>query len=82
MPMIINDAPGNHRGGAPLRLPAEATAVRVAARVDRQFERGIVQEVRTLLASGVPREARPFGGLVYRQVMEMLRGVRGENKRS
>jgi tRNA dimethylallyltransferase len=26
----------------------------------------------------VPAEARPFGGLVYRQVMEMLRGVRDE----
>jgi len=63
-----------------LRLPAETTAARVAARVDRQFERGIVQEVRALLASGVPREARPFGGLVYRQVMEMLDGVRGEQE--
>jgi len=63
-----------------LRLPAEPTSARVAARVDRQFERGIVQEVRGLLASGVPREARPFGGLVYRQVMEMLDGVRGEQE--
>ena len=27
---------------------------------------------------GVPPDARPFGGLVYRQVMEMLRGVRDE----
>jgi tRNA dimethylallyltransferase len=31
-----------------------------------------------LLASGVPPQARPFGGLVYRQVMELLRGVRDE----
>ncbi len=31
-----------------------------------------------LLARGVPHDARPFGGLVYRQVMEMLRGVRDE----
>ena len=61
-----------------LRLPAALTESRVAARVDRQFERGIVQEVRNLLASGVPRDARPFGGLVYRQVVEMLDGVRGE----
>src|SRR5690606_34477419 len=43
-----------------------------------QFARGIVAEVERLLASGVPREARPFGGLVYRQGLEMLRGVRGE----
>jgi tRNA dimethylallyltransferase len=61
-----------------LRLPAALTAERVARRVDDQFERGIVDEVRGLLARGVPPDARPFGGLVYRQVMEMLRGVRGE----
>jgi tRNA dimethylallyltransferase len=61
-----------------LRLPAELTAERVAKRVDQQFARGIVAEVRELLASGVPPDARPFGGLVYRQVMEMLRGMRDE----
>src|SRR5688572_32111895 len=61
-----------------LRLPAETTAERVARRVDEQFARGIVDEVRGLLARGVPPEARPFGGLVYRQVMEMLRGIRDE----
>ena len=61
-----------------LRLPAALTAERVARRVDEQFARGIVEEVKGLLARGVPPDARPFGGLVYRQVMEMLRGVRDE----
>ena len=61
-----------------LRLPPALTAERVARRVDEQFARGIVGEVRGLLARGIPPQARPFGGLVYRQVMEMLRGVRGE----
>jgi tRNA dimethylallyltransferase len=61
-----------------LRIPAPLTAERVARRVDEQFARGIVAEVRGLLARGVPADARPFGGLVYRQVMELLRGVRGE----
>ena len=61
-----------------LRLPAALTAERVARRVDDQFARGIVAEVRGLLARGVPPDARPFGGLVYRQVMEMLDGVRDE----
>ena len=61
-----------------LRIPADLTAERVAQRVERQFDRGVVHEVKGLLASGVPAEARPFGGLVYRQVMEMLRGVRDE----
>ena len=61
-----------------LKIPVALTAERVALRVERQFARGIVDEVKGLLARGVPAEARPFGGLVYRQVMEMLRGVRGE----
>ena len=61
-----------------LRLPPALTAERVARRVDDQFARGIVDEVKGLLARGVPAAARPFGGLVYRQVMEMLRGVRDE----
>jgi tRNA dimethylallyltransferase len=61
-----------------LKLPAELTAERVARRVDDQFARGVVDEVRSLLARGVPAGARPFGGLVYRQVMEMLQGQRDE----
>ena len=61
-----------------LRLPSALTAERVARRVEEQFARGIVDEVRGLLDRGVPPDARPFGGLVYRQVMEMLRGVRGD----
>jgi tRNA dimethylallyltransferase len=67
-----------HVVGVALRIPASLTADRVARRVDEQFARGIVDEVRGLLARGVPADARPFGGLVYRQVMEMLRGVRDE----
>ena len=61
-----------------LRVPAALTAERVARRVDEQFARGIVAEVEGLLARGVPPDARPFGGLVYRQVREMLSGVRDE----
>ena len=61
-----------------LKLPAALTAERVARRVDQQFERGIVDEVRGLLERGLSPHVRPFGGLVYRQVMEMLRGVRDE----
>jgi tRNA dimethylallyltransferase len=61
-----------------LRLAPSLTAQRVARRVEEQFARGIVAEVRSLLDRGVPAEARPFGGLVYRQVMEMLRGVHSE----
>jgi tRNA dimethylallyltransferase len=46
--------------------------------VDEQFERGLLDEIRGLLARGVPETARPFGGLVYRQALEHLHGLRGE----
>jgi tRNA dimethylallyltransferase len=61
-----------------LRIPAAVTAERTARRVDGQFERGLLDEIRTLLARGVPVTARPFGGLVYRQALELLQGVRDE----
>lgn len=61
-----------------LEIPAEATAARVAARVDAQFEGGLLDEMRALLASGVPETAHPFTGLVYRQALEHLHGVRDE----
>src|SRR5206468_3739065 len=44
-----------------LRIPAALTAERVARRVDKQFERGLLDEIRGLLARGVPESARPFG---------------------
>jgi tRNA dimethylallyltransferase len=59
-----------------LRLDAAALGARLAARVDEQFQSGLVDEVRQLLARGVPESARPFGGLVYRQVLEYLHEVR------
>jgi tRNA dimethylallyltransferase len=61
-----------------LRLPAALTAERVARRVDQQFARGLMDEVRALLSRGVPPSAHPFGGLVYRQALELLNGVRDE----
>ena len=61
-----------------LRMPAAWLAERLAARVDAQFDAGLLDEIRSLLAAGVPPDARPFGGLVYRQAMALLRGVRGE----
>ena len=65
-------------GAIALRMPAPWLAERLARRVDEQFEAGLLDEVRSLLAAGVPPDARPFGGLVYRQAMEHLRGVRDE----
>jgi len=61
-----------------LRVPRTVLLERVRRRVDEQFERGVVDEVRTLAASGVPLSAHAFSGLVYRQVVELLGGVRDE----
>lgn len=61
-----------------LNLPRPLLRDRVARRVDDQFARGVVDEVRGLVASGLALQAHALSGLVYRQVVEMLRGVRGE----
>jgi tRNA dimethylallyltransferase len=61
-----------------VKLPAAAISERVTRRVDEQFERGLLDEIRGLLSRGVPENARPFGGLVYRQALEHLHGVRDE----
>lgn len=59
-----------------LRLPFDQLEDRIAKRVDRQLAGGLLDEVRGLLARGVPESAGPFGGLVYRQALEHLRGER------
>jgi tRNA dimethylallyltransferase len=61
-----------------LRIPAPRTAERVARRIDQQFARGLLDEIRGLIARGIPETARPFSGLVYRQAVEHLHGVRDE----
>jgi tRNA dimethylallyltransferase len=65
-------------GAVALRMPAHWLADRLAKRADEQFEAGLLDEIRALLASGVPASARPFGGLVYRQAVEHLNGLRSE----
>jgi tRNA dimethylallyltransferase len=74
----VSPIPGIEVMAVALRLPPELTAERVARRVEEQFARGLIDEVRGLLARGVPEQARPFGGLVYRQALELLHGVRDE----
>ena len=61
-----------------LQIPQEMTAARVAARVEAQFEQGLLDEIRGILGSGIPETAHPFTGLVYRQALEHLHGVRDE----
>ncbi|MEY4095918.1 MAG: tRNA dimethylallyltransferase [Acidobacteriota bacterium] len=75
----VSPLPADVRIGAvALRMPAPWLAERLARRVDEQFEAGLIDEINGLLAAGVPRGARPFGGLVYRQAMEYLNRVRDE----
>lgn len=61
-----------------LNAPREVLRDRVAARVEQQFARGVVDEVRRLIDVGVPMTAHAFSGLVYRQIIEMFQGVRDE----
>ena len=61
-----------------VRLETEALRARVAERVERQFDAGVVDEVRRALARGVPEDAPALRGLVYRQIVEWLRGERDE----
>ncbi len=59
-----------------LQIAPDETAARVQRRVDKQFEQGLLDEIRGLLAHGVPETALPFTGLVYKQALEHLHGVR------
>jgi tRNA dimethylallyltransferase len=59
-----------------LRMTRDALLPRVTRRVDAQFARGVVDEVRALLAAGLPRHTHALSGLVYRQIVEYLDGVR------
>ena len=65
--------------GFAISLSAEERSRRIVERVTEQFAVGLLDEVRGLLADGVPADAHPFSGLVYRQVLEHLRGVRDED---
>lgn len=58
---------------APRRPRAELYA-RIDARADRLFAFGLVEEVRRILASGVPVDAHALKAIGYRQVVEMLEG--------
>ena len=66
--------------GADRAAHAGAVAGRAPGQARRRAVRGRACSTRSaaLLAAGVPPDARPFGGLVYRQAMEHLRGVRDE----
>lgn len=49
---------------------------RINRRTERHFAAGLVEEVRRLLAEGVPAESSALGSHGYRRVVEYLRGQR------
>jgi tRNA dimethylallyltransferase len=56
-----------------LELEKEDLYRRIENRVERMFERGLVQEVQKLLAAGVNEQAPPFRALGYKNVLKLLR---------
>ena len=53
--------------------PREALYERIQLRTGRMFREGLLEEVESLLASGVPADAKPFEALGYRQALLVLR---------
>jgi tRNA dimethylallyltransferase len=55
-----------------LNPPRDASYKRIDSRVNRMFDLGLVEEVRQLIARGVPGDAKPFGAIGYRDVLANL----------
>ena len=66
------------RGFKPIKLglnpPRELLYRCLDARTVEIFRRGLIGEVRRLLASGVPANAKPFESLGYKQALQVLEG--------
>ena len=59
-----------------LNPPREQLYAVINRRADRMFESGLVEEVQSLLGSGVPANAKAFQAHGYRRVVEYLQGIR------
>lgn len=59
-----------------LNPPREKLYAKINARAERMFANGLVEEVESLIASGVPLSAKAFGAHGYRRVVESLEGKR------
>jgi len=59
-----------------LNPPREELYGRINKRADEMFERGLVAEVESLVASGIPSTAKAFQAHGYRRVVEYLDGKR------
>ncbi|HSF22911.1 MAG TPA: tRNA (adenosine(37)-N6)-dimethylallyltransferase MiaA [Blastocatellia bacterium] len=75
------DAPSPPEFAARIRVialnpPREELYAKINARAELMFEGGLVEEVESLIASGVPPSAKAFGAHGYRRVVEYLEGKR------
>lgn len=59
-----------------LNPPRDQLYELINARTEAHFAAGLVEEVRTLLAQGVPRDSNALGAHGYRRVVEYLEGQR------
>jgi tRNA dimethylallyltransferase len=57
-----------------LMPPREALCERIHARTDAMLAQGWMEEVRGLMESGLPENAKPFDFIGYRELREVLRG--------
>ncbi len=57
-----------------LKLKRDELYARIEKRVDKMFDRGIIEEVQNLLQSGVKEDSPPFKALGYQQALQHLKG--------
>lgn len=72
-PQLQTDAPFRYRVAA-LTMDRATLYRRIEQRVDEMIASGLVDEVRGLLARGVPAEAQAMKGLGYKELVPYLRG--------
>jgi tRNA dimethylallyltransferase len=59
-----------------LNPPREELYARINKRADQMFDSGLVEEVESLISSGIPPSAKAFQAHGYRRVVEYLQGKR------
>ena len=77
----LDERPRPHESAARLRVialnpPRKLLYDRINERAEMHFNAGLVEEVRTLLAQGIPAESNALGAHGYRRVVEFLQGKR------
>ena len=62
---------------AALAMPRETLYARINLRVEQMIADGLVDELRALLARGVPEDCQSMQALGYKELLPVLRGERG-----